>query len=303
MHLHQSHAARARLPRMTSTAPVPLGRMLFTLAEPHRGHEVAYNRWYERDHFYSGCMIGPGWFAGQRWVSPRRLKDLRFPAESPVAEPLDAGSFLAVYWVTDDDPDPGWATRQVRWLYANGRGFTERSLVHSAIYQYLGTESRVPDGVPVELALDHHYPALGVVVVEPIVGVTRAQLEVALADDAPVLFAPGTGVDLVARFGVLDPAVEHASRDAAAAAATATPAGGDDAPAPGQPGGVSLGSDGGGTARIVQLAFIEGDPVAAWPAFRAYADAITRRGFGRVTFAAPFYATVVGTDTYTDELW
>ena len=38
---------------------VRLGSMLFTLVEPHRGHEVAYNRWYERDHFYAGCMVGP----------------------------------------------------------------------------------------------------------------------------------------------------------------------------------------------------------------------------------------------------
>ena len=39
--------------------PIKLGSMLFTLVEPRRGHEVAYNRWYERDHFYAGCMIGP----------------------------------------------------------------------------------------------------------------------------------------------------------------------------------------------------------------------------------------------------
>ena len=32
--------------------------MLFTLVDPHLGHEVAYNRWYERDHYYGGCMIG-----------------------------------------------------------------------------------------------------------------------------------------------------------------------------------------------------------------------------------------------------
>ena len=35
---------------------VRLGSMLFTLVEPHRGHEVAYNRWYERDHFYAGFV-------------------------------------------------------------------------------------------------------------------------------------------------------------------------------------------------------------------------------------------------------
>ena len=38
--------------------PVAVGSMLFTLVDPHRGREVDYNRWYERDHFYAGCMIG-----------------------------------------------------------------------------------------------------------------------------------------------------------------------------------------------------------------------------------------------------
>ena len=57
--------------------PVRAGSMLFTLVDPSRGHEVAYNRWYERDHFYAGCMVGPWLFAGSRWVAPRRLKDLR----------------------------------------------------------------------------------------------------------------------------------------------------------------------------------------------------------------------------------
>ena len=33
--------------------PVPLDRMLFTMVDPHRGFEVAHNRWYERDHFYA----------------------------------------------------------------------------------------------------------------------------------------------------------------------------------------------------------------------------------------------------------
>ncbi len=32
--------------------------MLLTLVDPHKGFERAYNRWYERDHFYGGCMEG-----------------------------------------------------------------------------------------------------------------------------------------------------------------------------------------------------------------------------------------------------
>ena len=38
--------------------PIKLGTLLFTMVEPEKGHEVEYNRWYEHDHFYSGCMIG-----------------------------------------------------------------------------------------------------------------------------------------------------------------------------------------------------------------------------------------------------
>ena len=58
---------------------IRLGSMLFTLVEPHRGHEVEYNRWYERDHFYAGCMVGPWLYSGRRWVATRDLKALRFP--------------------------------------------------------------------------------------------------------------------------------------------------------------------------------------------------------------------------------
>ena len=135
--------------------------MLFTMVDPHRGFEVAHNRWYERDHFYGGCMIGRGWFAGQRWISPRRLKDLRFPADGPVAVPVDAGSYLAVYWMTSEDPDLTWATEQVRWLYANGRGFPERTLVHSGIYRYLGDRrTAIPTASPSSSPFDHGYPGI-----------------------------------------------------------------------------------------------------------------------------------------------
>ena len=67
--------------------PIEIGTMLYTLVEPHRGHEVEYNRWYERDHFYAGCMVGPWLFAGRRWVATRELKDLRFPADTPFLSP------------------------------------------------------------------------------------------------------------------------------------------------------------------------------------------------------------------------
>src|SRR4051812_36369545 len=80
--------------------PVKVGSMLLTLVDPNKGFERAYNRWYERDHFYGGCMIGPNCLAGSRWVAPRALKDERWPrADGSVATPWDAGSYVAVYFV------------------------------------------------------------------------------------------------------------------------------------------------------------------------------------------------------------
>src|ERR687894_679281 len=71
---------------------VELGSALFTLVEPHKGHEVAYNRWYERDHFYAGCMNGPFYFAGRRWVCTRDLKDMRLADREPLFGDDRAGS-------------------------------------------------------------------------------------------------------------------------------------------------------------------------------------------------------------------
>ena len=66
-------------PVIAAADPVRVGSMLLTLVEPHAGHEVAYNRWYERDHFYSGCMIGPWQFAGKRFVATADLKSATRP--------------------------------------------------------------------------------------------------------------------------------------------------------------------------------------------------------------------------------
>ena len=81
-------------------SPVRVGAMLYTLVDPEVGFERAYNRWYERDHQFGGCMVGAGWFSNRRWVATAGLKALRFPADNAtVASPATAGSYLAVYWV------------------------------------------------------------------------------------------------------------------------------------------------------------------------------------------------------------
>ena len=261
--------------------PVKVGRMLFTMVDPNPGYEVAYNRWYERDHFYAGCMIGPWLFAGRRWVAPRALKDLRFPATSPVAEPVDAGSYLSIYWIHKDHEDEhgAWAGPQVVWLYGNGRGFADRTHRHTAHYDFQTVSYSDDDGVPIELALHHDYQGLGVVVVEPEEGTSREELQRWLEAEAIPTLLASAPVGSVSTWS-LHPRPESTIK------------------AP-----MALGTDGGSPERLVQLCFLEGPPQDSWDAFRQYGKVIDAGGVGKVTFAAPFLPTVVGTDTYTDQLW
>lgn len=263
-----------------SSSPVRIGRMLFTMVDPNPGYEVAYNRWYERDHFYAGCLVGPWLFAGKRWVATRALKDLRFPAESPFSDPVDAGSYLSVYWVHagHEDEHFAWARKQVYWLYGQGRGFSERTHAHTKLYDFDRARYREPDGVPIELALDHPYGGLVVLCSEPSAGSSYEALAVAAAPYVRAL------LDEVPSMAVASDWRLHVEAG--------------DFTAP-----MDLGAGGGTDDRLVQLCFLAGPPEHAWPAVRRYADLLEASGAGVVTFAAPFVPTVVGTDTYCDELW
>ena len=263
---------------MTDTEPsadadlggeVRLGSALFTLVEPHRGHEVAYNRWYERDHFYAGCMIGPWYFAGRRWVCTRELKDVRVGGEVPLFGDDRAGSYLALYWTLKGRfrENTDWSTRQVHWLHDHGRMFGERDHVHTLLYLFKGAEARDADGVPAELALDHPFRGLGAVVVE------RADGDA--APPRPAL-APGDPVALVLSFrGVPLP--------------------------PGAP--VTQPGTEGVERREMQLWFADDEPAAWWPAVGRYAAEVAGSGAGTVRWASPFIPTLPGTDLYTDRLW
>jgi len=175
-----------------NTYPVRVGSCLFTMVDPERGHEVAYNRWYERDHFYAGCLIGPWLFAGRRWVATRDLKDLRFPEDSPLAAPVDAGSYLAIYWVHEGRHREhfAWAIDQVVDLYQDGRGFHNRVHAHTVLLHEPWSHYRDDDPVPVELALDHPYQGLAVVALDPADGTDVDGLNTHLRDEAlPALMA------------------------------------------------------------------------------------------------------------------
>lgn len=270
---------------------VAVGAMLYTLVDPEPGHEVAYNRWYERDHLYSGCMVGPWLFAHRRWVATRPLKDMRFPtdvpAEAAVALPLHKGSYLATYFIHKGHEAEhfAWANRQVFELYENGRGFDERSHAHTSLYFTVGEDHRDPDGVPAHVALDHPYAGLVSVHVDRVEGVAHPEFaEWFSSQAAPALFADGSDGSVSAVDQVLHwrPIIPKGAEG--------------DAP-------MELGTGPGTRQRSMQMMFLTQHPESVWDRVRSYAESVEDSGLATVRLAAPFIPTIPGTDIYTDQLW
>lgn len=257
--------------------PVRVGSMLFTIVEPHRGFAAAYNRWYERDHFYAGCLVGPWLFAGCRWVATQPLKQLRFPEPSPFAAPsVRAGSFLAFYWIHagHHEEHHAWASAQARWLYQQGRGFHERTHVHTLMYTLRHTRYRDADPVPLELSPDHRFPGLVTVAIERAEGVGRERADAWFAAYLPGFLAASpvascsTWTPLPQGEGPMTiPRVERPER------------------------------------LDLHLFFLDTAPEEHWQPFVRLADDFRASGLGAVVFASPWWPTVVGTDTHTDRLW
>ncbi len=256
--------------------PVQLGSILFTMIDPHKGHEVTYNRWYERDHLMAGCTVGPYCFSAKRWVAPKPYKDLRYVAEGGLAPDAVAGSYLSLYWLLKgyEQDWNRWAFREFKWLHDNGRMFPHRDHVHTLLYTHDWAAHRDADGVPVSLALDH--PFKGVAVVAGEVAGDRASFDdwardtwlPALQQDGPVAMTLSfTGVPL-----------QVEAKDVAKDEAQAT--------------------------KFLHLSFLDQDPLDNWADTFGKAPAtLEEAGVGRVTWAGPFIPTIVGTDMYTDQLW
>jgi hypothetical protein len=242
---------------------IRLGSMLFTLVEPHHGHEVAYNRWYERDHFYAGCMVGPWLFAGRRFVATRALKDLRFGSDSDLFGGRELGSYLAVYWILADHHDDHveWALRQVHWLHENGRMFAARDHIHTLLYEFAWAHSR---GVPPELALDHPFGGLAATAVRLNPGVTVSDLEQWVHGLQPELELGFTPIPLPENAPVTQVRAEH---------------------------------------HVLNLSFTTEDPTTWWDEQLSAALQLEKDGIGAMLWTAPFIPTIPGTDAYADELW
>ncbi len=251
-----------------------LGSAFITLVEPHPGHERAYNRWYEDDHFYSGAMAFPWWFSGRRWVATRELRELRHADGDSVIEPITTGCYLGTYWTT-----AGRHADQWRWLgatvdrlRAQERMFAERTHVHTAFYDVAGSVSTGPRDFQ---ALDHPYGGLVLEVIDAPEAARRQELESWLESEHAPALLDGSRVGMCVWF------TPHARPP-------------DDelwfeTPVPDE-------------RRLLILWFIEVDPRACWEPFAREAGQVAAAGVGRTRLVAPFVPTVPGTDRYVDEL-
>ncbi len=247
-----------------------VGSMLLTLVDPNRGFEAAYNRWYERDHFYAGCMIGPFLFAGSRWVATRALKDARWPTDDEtIASPPDAGSYVAIYWVEKGhhaDHFDVWARAPGARALRGRPGLRRTQATRTPCCTTTSARSYRDadlDAVPIELALDHGYDGLVIVWLDGRGGRDAARADEELAGDlAPALLADSP-IEIVSSW---------------------TPSAGENDP---RDVPMDLGSKAGGPERLCQLLFVAGDVQAALPAIRRYTDAIESADLATVRLVAP----------------
>lgn len=254
----------------TEVRPVRLGGALVTLVDPHRGSEVAYNRWYERDHALAGCMIGAWTLGMDRFVATADLKRLRYPVPSPVAPDADSGTYVAIYWIVDGHFDAwiDWAKQQVMWLHENGRMFPERDHIHTMMYR-LSADYELDDGVPVELALAHRAPFLIIVIGEVAAGRDSADIERWFEQNRPRSIVGG----------------EFRPHQI-----------------PGEPApGVRADSN---DHRFCQLWFVDDGLPERWEEdWATLGERFAAEGLGELVYVAPFRATHPGTDRHTADLW
>lgn len=268
---------------------VAIGSALITMVEPLPGHEYAYNRWYEDDHFYAGAMAMPWMFAGRRFVATRELQLLRYPEKSAVTQaadlPVTAGCYLSVYWVTRGrhDAHMRWTVQINKRLNRDGRVYRDRTHVFTAFQQHVSTYYRDGAAGPRDIhALDHPYQGLVLEVVDTETAEQRRQLTDWLMDRhlPSRLRAGGSGgpspAAMCTLFEPLPLPVDRMSY--------VKPVDGTD-------------------TRLTLLWFLQQDPRSCWDAFTGLDGEVAGAVPGaRVELVAPFLPTLPGTDAYVDEL-
>ena len=256
-----------------------IGSALITMVEPHVGHEHAYNRWYEDDHFYSGAMAMPWMFGGRRWVATRELQLMRYPEESAIAQPVTAGCYISLYWITAGryEDHLRWTVATNQRLGPDGRVYMDRTHIFTAFQEYVGPVYRDKDGPRDYQSLDYPYGGLVVEVVDALPDVERDRALGLVARRAHPRGARGIGRRDVRGL----PAHPVARRQA----------------------GVRRRPPGHRPAAHVALVHRRRPPHGVGRLVRrARATRSPRRAWARSSSCAPFIPTIPGTEKYVDEL-
>lgn len=261
---------------------VEIGGALITMVEPNPGHEYAYNRWYEDDHFYSGAMVGPWTFAGRRWVAPKALRAKRAKVDNPVTGDPDAGCYISTYWISKghEEDNERWSYLAMdRALMPFGRGFTERTHVYTAFQRYRFAVVRDAGPMKPHLALNHPYAGLAVEVIDAPSEAALGGLEAWLQDHlaANIKSLPAGCVIAFTPVPFSQGRIE-------------------------QPGVKAVEPPSGVGRQICLLWFLDRDPNICLPAFDDHLAAIDGSAVGTLRFFGAFVPTIPGTDRYVDEL-
>ena len=254
---------------------IELGHSLITFVEPYREHVAEYNRWYEHDHAYTAVTSAPGCFAYRRFVATKPLKALRYPDPSAVADPLDKGSYVSLFWFERDRVGEvfDYSFGITPSLASAGRMNNDRDHVSTGVYEYLGDTARPPSAVPPEIALDHPWIGLVMAWLRPSAGTSVADLAAWSREELDHEISSGRGP--------VGQVLDFAQRDF--------------------PGGMAALT--GRVEELIRCYFLDTDPRQAWDVFAGLGKAVEAGGRGRVELVAPFIPTVPGTDRYQDELW
>ncbi|MGN5379105.1 hypothetical protein ACQ4WX_22340 [Streptomyces lasalocidi] len=255
------------------------GHALITMVEPHPGHEYAYNRWYEDDHYYACAMAMPWMYAGLLLGGDQELQLLRSPEKSAIAQPVTAGCYLSTYWITVGryDDHMRWTVAINKRLNRDARVHHARTHVFTAFQDHETTVYRDGAAGPRDFhALDHPYADL--------------VLEVIDAHE------PGQRPQLLDRLRTRDLPRRLAGSPAAMVTVFRP------TPLPGDRMTYVKQVEGTGT-RLTLLWFLEQDPRECWEEhFTGREKDISDSGLGRLELLAPFIPTVPGTDRYVDRL-
>lgn len=251
-----------------------IGGALITMVQPNPGHEIAYNRWYEDDHFYAGALAMPWMFAGRRWVATAPYRAVRHPSDSAVAQPVTTGRYISLYWITEGRMADhiAWTTATNKRLRADGRGFEERTHVFTTFADYLGPTYRSDDGPRDIHALDHRYDGLVVEIIDAVGPDTVEALDRWIAQvHVPAVHAAHQGVGQSLRFRPQP--LPRTFNDVVDVS--------------------------GIEQRLVVLHLLHGDPLDQWDStFAGHGPSIAASGLGSLQFCAPFIPTEVGTNRY-----